>query len=90
MRIGDLSGGAAQLNDSLDTLRAAWAETETRWNDAASRRLYKERLDYIDEFFETIEDRLETARRKFVSGSAGTAQIRMVPQHVLPARRRAA
>ena len=48
MRIGDLSGGAAQLNDSLDSLKAAWAETETRWNDPASRRLYKERLEPLE------------------------------------------
>jgi hypothetical protein len=48
MKIGDLSGGAAQLNDSYDKLRAAWAETETRWNDPASRRFHKERLEPLD------------------------------------------
>jgi hypothetical protein len=48
MRIGDLSGGSAQLNDSLDSLRTAWAETATRWDDPTSRRLYKERLEPLE------------------------------------------
>ncbi len=45
MRIGNLSGGSAQLTDSLDSLKAAWAETTTRWDDSTSRRFYKERLE---------------------------------------------
>jgi hypothetical protein len=48
MRIGNLSGGAAQLTDSFDSLRTAWAETTTRWDDPTSRRFYKERLEPLD------------------------------------------
>ena len=48
MRIADLSGGAAQLSDAFDSLRVAWAETATRWDDPTSRRLYKERLEPLE------------------------------------------
>ena len=48
MRIGDFSGGSAQLTDSLDSLRAAWAETTARWDDPTSRRFYKERLEPLE------------------------------------------
>ena len=48
MAIADLRGGSAQLADSFDSLRAAWADTATRWNDSASRRFQKERLEPLD------------------------------------------
>ncbi len=48
MMLGDLRGGSAQLADSFDTLRAAWAETATRWDDPTSRRFQKERLEPLE------------------------------------------
>jgi hypothetical protein len=48
MKIGDLSGGLTQLADSFDSLQAAWAETATRWDDSASRRFHKERLEPLE------------------------------------------
>ena len=48
MRIADLWGGSAQLADSFDALRTAWAETATRWDDSTSRRFYKERLEPLE------------------------------------------
>jgi hypothetical protein len=48
MTIGDLSGGSAQLSDSFDSLQAAWEAAATRWNDAASRRFHKERVEPLE------------------------------------------
>ena len=48
MTIGDLRGGSTQLSDSFDSLKAAWAETATRWDDSTSRRFHKERLEPLE------------------------------------------
>ncbi|NQT14102.1 MAG: hypothetical protein HQ582_15215 [Planctomycetes bacterium] len=48
MRIFDFSGNLARLNDSFDTLKAAWAETSTSWDDSTGRRFYKERLEPLE------------------------------------------
>ncbi len=48
MRIFDFSGNLARLNDSFDTLSAAWVETSTSWDDSTSRRFYKERLEPLE------------------------------------------
>ena len=49
MRISNLSGTAAQLNDSYESLQTAWEETTTRWDDPSSRRFAKERLEPLDQ-----------------------------------------
>lgn len=44
MRIADLTTGAAQLRDALETLQIAWSETRDSWNDANSRNLEEQHL----------------------------------------------
>jgi hypothetical protein len=48
MKISGFRGGLAQLADSFDSLREAWADTVTRWDDAASRRFCEHRLDPLE------------------------------------------
>jgi hypothetical protein len=36
MKIADLNTGAGQLRDAFETLRQAWSDTRTYWNDANS------------------------------------------------------
>jgi hypothetical protein len=48
MAICDFSGNLARLNDSFDSLKTAWAEASSSWDDSASRRFYKERLEPLE------------------------------------------
>ena len=48
MTICDFHGGLARLSDGFDSLKAAWGEAATRWDDPASHRFYNERLDPLD------------------------------------------
>ena len=48
MAICDSSGSLAKLTDSLDSLRTAWADTATSWDDSTSRRFYRERLEPLE------------------------------------------
>jgi hypothetical protein len=49
MRIADFSGNSAQLGESFDSMKAAWSEAAVRWDDATSRRFYKERLEPLEQ-----------------------------------------
>ena len=44
----DVQGAVARLTDAFDSLRAAWAESGASWDDSASRRFEKERLEPLD------------------------------------------
>ena len=44
MRIADLNTGASQLRDAIDSLRQAWADAGTHWNDANSRNFEEQHL----------------------------------------------
>lgn len=44
MRIADLSTGAAQLRDALETLQLSWQTTQESWRDASSRNLEEQHL----------------------------------------------
>jgi hypothetical protein len=44
MRIADLTTGAAQLRDAIETLQLAWRDTNDHWHDASSRNLEEEHL----------------------------------------------
>ena len=44
MRIADLTTGASQLRDALETLQIAWDTTKDSWNDASSRNLEEQHL----------------------------------------------
>lgn len=47
MRIADLTTGASQLRDALETLQIAWATTRESWNDGNSRNLEEQHLQPI-------------------------------------------
>jgi hypothetical protein len=44
MRIADLTTGASQLRDALETLQVAWGETKQAWRDSSSQNLEDEHL----------------------------------------------
>lgn len=44
MKTWDLSGDAARLEESLDSLNALWTETTTQWDDPASHRFLNDHL----------------------------------------------
>jgi hypothetical protein len=44
MRIADLSTGATQLRDALETLQLKWSDTQEQWDDASSRNLAENHL----------------------------------------------
>ena len=48
MTMCDVQGAVARLTDSYDSLRAAWADRAASWDDSASRRFEKERLEPLD------------------------------------------
>lgn len=48
MRIFDFGGPLARMNDSFDTLKIAWGEASSSWDDSTSRRFYKERLEPLE------------------------------------------
>ncbi len=44
MRIADLTTGASQLRDALETLQIAWGTTTESWHDSSSRNLEEQHL----------------------------------------------
>ena len=51
MKTWDLSGGAARLEECLDTLKAHWVDTTTSWDDATSRQFLKDHLEPMEPKF---------------------------------------
>jgi hypothetical protein len=44
VRIADLTTGAGQLRDAIETLRQAWSTTSQDWHDANSRNFEENHL----------------------------------------------
>jgi uncharacterized protein YukE len=59
MKLFDFAGPLARLNDAYDTLKAAWAEASSSWDDSASRRFQKEHLDPLDPIMRRSQHAIE-------------------------------
>lgn len=56
MRIGDLSGPAAQLKDALKSLNEVWGEASELWTDANSRNFAENHLEPLNPKIRAVMD----------------------------------